>query len=139
MEPRLSRETRDLLAVIANGAVGHVLIVGNGRIPAGALRAAAAEVLGATPGTSPVDELRRRYPRAYEPWDAQEEARLAMFVERRASVSAIAQALERQPLAVRIRIKRLGLGVTDDPGQFATEAPAPAAAVRTRGKGSDRP
>ena len=38
----------------------------------------------------------------------EDEALVAMFVESRAAVSVIAQALGRQPSAIRARIERLG-------------------------------
>lgn len=56
-----------------------------------------------------VEKVRRRYPRAYEPWSAEEDERL--WAARGQSVPEIARAFQRQPGAIRSRLKKLGLGL----------------------------
>ncbi len=57
---------------------------------------------------SPIDEIRRRHPRAYAPWTPEEEAKLRDLHERGLKPKAIAQELGRQVGGVRSRLRKLG-------------------------------
>lgn len=52
-------------------------------------------------------EIRELHPRAYDPWDAHEEARLRTLQRRGASLDAIAAELQRQPSAIQSRLRQL--------------------------------
>ncbi len=51
--------------------------------------------------------IRRQHPRAYEPWAPEEEARLLALQQRGESIKTIARELQRQPSAIRSRLRRL--------------------------------
>ncbi|MCY3886775.1 MAG: ATP-dependent DNA helicase [Chloroflexi bacterium] len=51
--------------------------------------------------------IRRQHPRAYKPWAPNEEARLLALQQRDESVETIARELQRQPSAIRSRLRRL--------------------------------
>lgn len=57
----------------------------------------------------PLEDIRRTYPRAYAPWNEEEDAELQGQVERGDDITAIAFHLGRQPSAIRSRIRKLGL------------------------------
>ena len=52
-------------------------------------------------------EVRELHPRAYEPWDAHEEARLRELRRQGLSIKAIAAELQRQPSAIQSRLRQL--------------------------------
>lgn len=52
---------------------------------------------------------RKQYPRAYEPWNADEDKQLRLQYNQRESIDALAVEFQRQPSAIRSRLKRLGL------------------------------
>lgn len=54
-------------------------------------------------------QLRRRHRRAYEPWTSEEDARLHRDHRAGATLAGLAALLERQPSAVRARLRKLGL------------------------------
>lgn len=56
-----------------------------------------------------VEEHRRVHPRAYEPWDAEEEARLIELVRTGHGTDDIAATLQRKPSAIRSRMDKLQL------------------------------
>jgi ATP-dependent DNA helicase RecQ len=58
-----------------------------------------------------VAEARKLHPRAYEPWTDDEDERLRALAVDGATLDKMAQVLERQPNAVRIRSERLGVHV----------------------------
>ena len=65
----------------------------------------------AAPGqtkTYSVDEVRQEYPKAYEPWTAEEEQELARLHRTGWGISEIATHLGRQPGGIRSRLTRLG-------------------------------
>ena len=55
-------------------------------------------------------ELREKHPRAYQPWNDEEDARLLQLVAEGADVKDIATALERQRTAITSRIEKLQAG-----------------------------
>lgn len=75
--------------------------------------AAAREVLDAGAGPTPYaarfQQIRYRYPRAYERWTDEEDARLRQLIKDGLTVARIATQLQRQRSAIRSRIVRLGL------------------------------
>lgn len=58
--------------------------------------------------TYSVDEIRRRYPRAYEKWTTEEEEELRLKYLEGMRTSELADYLQRQPGAIRARLSRLG-------------------------------
>src|SRR4051812_30070606 len=61
-----------------------------------------------------VKAARREFPKAYAPWTKPEETELLRRYKLGQSVDEIAQALERQPGAIRSRLQKLG--VAQEPG-----------------------
>lgn len=56
-----------------------------------------------------LDEIRQQYPRAYEPWSVDEDEQLKLHYAQQASVDKLATEFQRQPSAIRSRLKKLGL------------------------------
>jgi len=56
-----------------------------------------------------MDELRKKYPRAYEKWESEEEDKLIRLFNQGTPIRDIAKVLERQNGAIKARLKRLGL------------------------------
>jgi hypothetical protein len=54
-------------------------------------------------------EIRRLYPRAYEPWSNLEDLSLASWIQSGGDVPSIASYLRRRPSAINSRLKKLGL------------------------------
>lgn len=52
-------------------------------------------------------EIRRKYRRAYEPWSNEEDEWLMTSYKEKRSTAALAEALQRQPSAIRSRIRKL--------------------------------
>ena len=61
-----------------------------------------------------LDEIRRSYPRAYEPWTNQEEQELERLYNDGRDVEEIAAVLGRQPSAIRSRLNRIGSNSTNE-------------------------
>jgi DNA-directed RNA polymerase specialized sigma24 family protein len=59
--------------------------------------------------TYSVEEARKQYPRAYEPWNAEEDEQLRLQYNQQASIDEIATEFQRQPGAIKSRLKKLGL------------------------------
>lgn len=56
-----------------------------------------------------IEETRKQHPRAYEPWNTDEDKQLRLQYGQRTSVDRIATELQRKPSAIRSRLKELGL------------------------------
>jgi DNA-binding NarL/FixJ family response regulator len=56
-----------------------------------------------------IAEIRKAHPRAYEPWTDEEDATLAQLVRSGQSIEEIATKLQRQPSAVRGRMRKRSL------------------------------
>jgi len=69
-----------------------------------------------TPYQERLARIRFKYPRAYEPWDEEEEMKLRIMVVDGCAVNDIAQVLQRQPSAIRSRIRKLEENKENDPG-----------------------
>ena len=67
-----------------------------------------------------LDEIRRSYPRAYEPWTNDEEQDLERLYNAGRDVEEIAAALGRQPGAIRSRLNRIGGNPADEHTLSAT-------------------
>ncbi|MGH7133871.1 MAG: hypothetical protein ACREJO_18225 [Phycisphaerales bacterium] len=59
--------------------------------------------------TERMAEIKEKHPRAYAPWTAEEEDRLIQLRKLGTSTSQIAVELQRQPSAIRSRVRRLNL------------------------------
>lgn len=68
-----------------------------------------------TPYQERMNRIRAKHPRAYEPWDEEEEQKLRLMVSERVSVHEIARVLQRKPGAIRSRISKLGLDTVAAP------------------------
>jgi len=55
-----------------------------------------------------IEEIRKQYPRAYESWGADEDEQLRLQYDQQASIDEIATDLQRQPSAIKSRLKKLG-------------------------------
>jgi DNA-directed RNA polymerase specialized sigma24 family protein len=55
-----------------------------------------------------IEETRKQYPRAYESWGADEDEQLRLQYDQQASIDEIATDLQRQPSAIKSRLKKLG-------------------------------
>ncbi len=53
--------------------------------------------------------IKDKHPRAYEPWDQEEENTLKKLYNEKESIENIANALKRQPSAIHARLKKIGL------------------------------
>jgi superfamily II DNA helicase RecQ len=60
-----------------------------------------------TPYQERLKRIRSKHPRAYEPWSAEEDCNLRNMVMEKVSVNEIARVLQRQPSAIRSRIRKL--------------------------------
>lgn len=58
---------------------------------------------------SPIDEIRKKHPRAYEKWNDEEDQRLTKLFQSGAGTKEIAYILQRQPGAITSRLSKLGL------------------------------
>ena len=63
--------------------------------------------MGKTGGLS-VDEIRRKYPKAYTEWTGEEESLLIAELARGKSIDELAERFQRQPSAIRSRLQKLG-------------------------------
>ena len=56
-----------------------------------------------------VNDIRKVYPRAYEPWTDDEESKLIMRYKEGMDITALAEEFERKPGGIRSRLKKVGL------------------------------
>ncbi|MBO3463276.1 hypothetical protein G7B40_037800 [Aetokthonos hydrillicola Thurmond2011] len=56
-----------------------------------------------------IQEIRKQYPRAYEPWSGEEDKQLRLRYSQNAPINIIAAEFQRQPSAIRSRLEKLGL------------------------------
>lgn len=59
--------------------------------------------------TYSIEQVRKKHPRAYEPWSAEEDQQLRLRRSQRASIDLLAAEFQRKPGAIRSRLKKLGL------------------------------
>ncbi|UBF24378.1 hypothetical protein K9N68_22085 [Kovacikia minuta CCNUW1] len=55
------------------------------------------------------EEIRKQYPRAYEDWNAEEDEQLRLQYAQQVPIDKIAAEFQRQPSAIKSRLKKLGL------------------------------
>lgn len=107
---RLSPKTVKVLGLIADGHSYAQIVDGNEDVSYLDIFAAAEEALRLNEQPSDYEsrlaEIRSRYPRAYERWTAEEDARLVELAMR-SSNSTIANELQRQPSAIASRLDKL--------------------------------
>ena len=115
IEPNLSRRSIAVLEMIAGGSSYEQILSAMPDITYLDIFHAAEEALNAlaTRTTPPppraMDEIRRKYPRAYEKWLPSEEQYLRAMIIQTHTVAQIANKLKRQRSAIRSRILKLNL------------------------------
>ena len=118
----LSEKSRAILEAIAKGHTYEQILVQDLAWTYHDIFRAAAEALETAHGknagkTYSVDEIQREHPRAYEKWDAVQDEQLRQLFRERKSVQELAQALQRQPGAVRSRLAKLNLAEPSEGSQ----------------------
>ncbi len=113
-EQELSSQSIAVLKLIADGrSYGQILALCPDLTYLDIFRAAeeALQMAGAvmSPYEERMAEIRSTHRRAYEPWSEEEEATLAEFVRSGKSVEEIAAELQRQPGAIRRRMRKHNL------------------------------
>jgi hypothetical protein len=123
---KLAPQSRDILQAISKGRSYEQILLANPDLTYGDIFAAAAEALAAldcaVPGPTVASEakpaksyeermaeIHEKHPRAYEPWEEEEDADLTRFFKAGMTVMIIAHKLQRQPGAIGSRLKKLGL------------------------------
>jgi hypothetical protein len=115
IEPNLSRRSVAVLEMIAAGSSYEQILSAMPDITYLDIFHAAEEALNAlaTRTTPPpprtLDEIRIKYPRAYEKWTPPEEQYLRAMIVQKLSVAQMANKLKRQRSAIRSRILKLNL------------------------------
>ena len=60
-------------------------------------------------GKSKLEELKEKYPNAYEPWTAEDDKKLEILFGKRKTIEQLAQTFGRQPGAIEARLNKLQL------------------------------
>ena len=74
-----------------------------------------------------IPEIRKKYPRTYEPWTAEEEQLLLESLQKSRKIPDIAKQFQRNPSALRTRMKRLLSSSPRDQSLLAQPKPQPSA------------
>jgi DNA-binding CsgD family transcriptional regulator len=123
----LSEKSRAILEMIAKGHSYEQILVQELAWRYQDIFDAAAEALAFSGGAPPkesarsrpvsadgkayhLDDIRQAHPHAYEKWTPAEDERLRQLSREGKSVKELADALQRQPGAIRSRLGKLGLG-----------------------------
>ncbi len=123
---KLAPKSRDILQAIAKGRSYEQILVANPNLTYVDIFAAAAEAMAALDCMGQeqavaseakaaksyeerMAEIHAKHPRAYEPWEEEEDADLTRFFKAGLTVVIIAHKLQRQPGAISSRLKKLGL------------------------------
>lgn len=61
-----------------------------------------------------LQKIKAKHPNAYEPWSAEDDELLKTSFAAGMSVDALAKTLQRQPSAIRSRLRKLGLSISND-------------------------
>lgn len=127
----LSERSRIVLEAIAEGRSYDQIINSGSASSYPEIFQAAAKALALIAGAPPRDsaayharmeKIRAKHPRAYEAWSVKEECQLADLFTAGTGLKEIAAVLQRQPGAIRARLKKLGLVAdTDDPSAAIDE------------------
>ena len=112
--PRLSARSRTILTMIAEGRTYDQILSANTDCTYRDIFQAAEEALRLDGSAPPkrvmgFDEVRTRYPRAYERWTEAEDKQLSDLLDMGETVARIAGNLGRNRGAIRSRILKLGL------------------------------
>jgi DNA-binding NarL/FixJ family response regulator len=124
---QLSPNAAEILRLIADGFSYEDIVQYRPQYTYTDIRDAAAEALAirceeagteSAPKQRPMTDerlkhIRRKYPRAYMPWDKSEERELVALFKGGAAVKDIADKLQRQHGAIESRLRKLGL-IEDD-------------------------
>ena len=115
----LNAKSCTALEAIAEGHSYEQILAANPHLTYKDIFAAAAEALDLldSPASkkSPLSyeermaEIREEHPRAYEPWSKEEDADLKRYFDCSTPAKQIAQTLQRQPGAIRSRLRKLNL------------------------------
>lgn len=110
----LSNKSRRILEGIAAGHSFEEILADHQELSHHDIIEAAAEALncidqGKTGKAYSLDAIRHKHARAYEPWSAREDAQLVDMFRCGLRTADIAEKLERQPSAIRSRLKKLNL------------------------------
>jgi DNA-binding CsgD family transcriptional regulator len=111
---KLSPKSRNILAAIAQGRSYDQILAGELDLTYHDIFNAAAEALAvAEPGNhnyqERLEEIQQLHPRAYEKWTDEEDAQLTELFRSGKTAQQTAETLQRQPSAVRSRLKKLNL------------------------------
>jgi hypothetical protein len=109
----LSEQSRLILEAIAKGHTYEQILVQDLAWTYHDIFRAVAEALEiirtATGEKFSVEDIRQDHPRAYEKWNTEEDGRLRQLFHSGNSVKQIAEALQRQPGAIRSQLAKLNL------------------------------
>jgi hypothetical protein len=120
MEPQaLSQTSRTILKAIAKGHTYEQILVQELAWTYHDIFQAAAEAIevadrqvGGEGYETRMAKIQAEHPRAYQPWNEEEDARLTELFQKHVSVTDIAKTLQRQPGAIRSRLSKLNLVTT---------------------------
>ena len=110
----LTDKSRTILEAIAKGHTYEQILVQELAWTYHDIFQAAAEALEATGSSTPaqaysVEEIRHDHPKAYEKWDAAQDAQLRQLFREGRTVAHIAAMMKRQPGGITSRLAKLGL------------------------------
>jgi uncharacterized protein (DUF433 family) len=119
-KPRyLSEKSVTVLRLIADGHSYSQIVDGNPDIKYRDIFDAAEEALRLNDTSSAYEErlesIKKRYPRAYERWTQNEDARLVALHAQGLSVDELATRFQRQPSAIRSRLDKLAPKIDQEP------------------------
>lgn len=110
---RLSAKTVAVLRLIADGQSYAQIVDGHPGLTYLDIFAAAEEALrlDETPSDyqARLAAIKAKYPMAYEPWSEEDDALLRAMHAARRSIDAMSEEFQRQPSAIRSRLRKFGL------------------------------
>jgi hypothetical protein len=117
----LSEGSRAILSAIAEGRSFDQILAGNPSLTYHDIFYAAGEALeiaeqsdGGSTYEQRLAEIRQKHPRAYDKWSEEEDGRLAQLHQQGNSVEQIATSFQRQPTAIRSRLRKLFPGQAEE-------------------------
>lgn len=115
--PKLSPKSLAVLSLIAEGHSYGQIVDSHPELTYLDIFQAAEEALRLSDSNSDyherVSQIREKYRRAYEKWDPNEDARLRDLFSTETRIAELASLFERQPSAMRSRLRKLGLDTND--------------------------
>jgi len=113
MSGKLSPKSQAVLSLIADGHSYAQIVYGHPDITYRDIFAAAEEALRLNESDTDYHQrmakIKKRYPRAYEKWSAEEDNELRSLFARGISNTDAAEHFRRQPSAINSRLSKLGL------------------------------